>query len=95
MLGGTDVRKTIGLAATAVLLLSVAGGTPQACPGPWRIATLAGGVGGPAPAGQIGAGACALSFADGNLYAMSSGYGFFATAGRPHRAGSTTRPGSR
>jgi hypothetical protein len=71
------VRKTIGLAATAVLLLSVAGGTAQASPGPWRISTLAGGVGGPAPASQVAAGACALSFAGGDLYATSSGYDFF------------------
>ncbi len=42
--------------------------------GPWRITTLAGGVGGPGPASQIAGGECAVTFAGGYLYATGYSY---------------------
>jgi trimeric autotransporter adhesin len=67
--------QAIGKLLTAAHLRSSG---PSAA-GPWRITTVAGGVGGPGPARHIAAGDCAAAFSHGYLYATGDGYLPFGT----------------
>ena len=95
----TQRRIPIWTAAAAALVLVTGVGSAAAgaasgpgAAGPWRITTLAGGVGGPGPASQIAGGECAVTFAGGYLYATGYSYAPSVIRRISMRTGALTTP---